>query len=132
MNRRDLFRSFAAGGLAVPMPQRVALAEPSGLPRLKITGVMTILTAPPYPEFNDPAQTRLTVVKVLTSEPGLYGLGCASFCFRPAAVAAAIDQYLQEDLSTGTRGCREHRHLRANRREVPEANAAVGHAAPCL
>jgi mannonate dehydratase len=95
MHRRDLLRHLTAGGLASQLPQPAAVAQPAGLPRLKITDVKTILTAPPYPDFNDPAQTRLTVVKVLTTEPGLYGVGCASFCFRPAAVAAAIDQYLK-------------------------------------
>src|SRR3954468_3544097 len=89
MNRRDLLRTAAiAGTAAVP-------GRPAGLGPIKITNVKTILTAPPYPDFNDPAQTRLTVVKVETSEPGLYGVGCASFCFRPAAVAVAIDQYLK-------------------------------------
>ena len=38
---------------------------------------------------------RLVIVKVETSEPGLYGLGCASFPFRPAAVASVIEKYLR-------------------------------------
>ena len=38
---------------------------------------------------------RLVIVKVETSEPGLYGVGCASFPFRPAAVAAVIEKYLR-------------------------------------
>ena len=87
MHRRDIFRGLAFAA-AVP-------ARPAGEPRLRITNVKTILTAPPYPDFNDPAQTRLTVVKVETSEPGLHGVGCASFCFRPTAVAAAINDYLK-------------------------------------
>jgi len=59
----------------------------SGLPRLKITDVKTILTAP--------EGIRLAVVKVLTSEPGLYGLGCATFTQRPLAVATAVEEYLK-------------------------------------
>ena len=35
------------------------------------------------------------IVKVETSEPGLYGVGCASFPFRPAAVASIIEKYLR-------------------------------------
>jgi mannonate dehydratase len=38
---------------------------------------------------------RLIVVKVLTSEPGLYGLGCATFTQRWRAVAAAIEGHLK-------------------------------------
>ncbi|NLD45077.1 MAG: starvation-sensing protein RspA [Chloroflexi bacterium] len=52
-----------------------------------ITDVQTILTAPDG--------IRLVVVKVLTSEPGLYGLGCATFTQRALAVATAIDKYLR-------------------------------------
>jgi mannonate dehydratase len=52
-----------------------------------ITNVRTILTAP--------AGIRLVVVRVETSEPGLYGLGCATFTQRPLSVAAAVDEYLR-------------------------------------
>ena len=58
-----------------------------GLPPLKITDVKAILTAPDG--------IRLVVVKVMTSEPGLYGLGCATFTQRPLAVATAIEEYLK-------------------------------------
>lgn len=59
----------------------------AGLPPLKITDVRTICTAPDG--------IRLVIVKVLTSEPGLYGLGCATFTQRPLAVVAAVEQYLK-------------------------------------
>ena len=58
-----------------------------GLPPVKITDLRVILTAPD--------RIRLVVVKVLTSEPGLYGLGCATFTQRALAVAAAIENYLK-------------------------------------
>ena len=53
---------------------------------ITITNVRTILTAP--------ETIPLVVVKIETSEPGLYGLGCATFTQRYLAVATAIDQYL--------------------------------------
>lgn len=54
---------------------------------ITIRDVRTILTAPDG--------IRLIVVKIETSEPGLYGLGCATFTQRHHAVAAAIDKHLR-------------------------------------
>ncbi|MEX1020532.1 MAG: enolase C-terminal domain-like protein [Litorilinea sp.] len=45
--------------------------------------------------ITQPGRARLVVVKVLTSEPGLYGLGCASFNRRCFAVQAAIEKHLR-------------------------------------
>jgi mannonate dehydratase len=55
-----------------------------------IRNVRAILTSPGAGSI----QKRLIVVKVETSEPGLYGLGCATFTQRHAAVATVVDQYL--------------------------------------
>ena len=65
----------------------VPWAPGGGLPPLKITAVRAICTAPDG--------IRLVVVKVETSEPGLYGLGCATFTQRPLAVVTAIREYLE-------------------------------------
>jgi mannonate dehydratase len=54
---------------------------------LRITRVTPICTAPDG--------IRLVVVKIETSEPGLYGLGCATFTQRPLAVVTAIQEYLE-------------------------------------
>jgi mannonate dehydratase len=67
----------------------VSLDDPrsAGKPALKIAGVRAICTAP--------EGIRLVVVKVETSEPGLYGLGCATFTQRPLAVVTAVEEYLR-------------------------------------
>lgn len=54
---------------------------------LTIRDVRVILTAP--------AGICLAVVKVETSEPGLYGLGCATFTQRSLAVKTAVEAYLR-------------------------------------
>ena len=54
---------------------------------LKITDVRAICTAP--------QGTPLVVVRVDTSEPGLYGLGCATFTQRFLTVAHAVDNYMK-------------------------------------
>ncbi len=41
-----------------------------------------------------PQRERLVVVKVITSEPGLYGLGCATFTQRAFAVKAALEKHV--------------------------------------
>lgn len=56
------------------------------MPAVTIRNIRTILT--------EPDNTRLVIVKVETSEPDLYGLGCATFTQRPTAVYAAINDYL--------------------------------------
>jgi mannonate dehydratase len=72
--------------LASPRGEAAPAAN-KGLPPLQITDVKTILTAP--------AGIRLVVVKVQTSEPGLYGLGCATFTQRARVVETAVDRYLK-------------------------------------
>lgn len=97
--RRKLLKGLGLGSMAgmlgVFPGQQVKAAQeketPSylrGLPPLTITNVKAIGTAP--------AGSNLIVVKVETSEPGLYGLGCATFTQRAFAVITAIEKYLQD------------------------------------
>ena len=52
-----------------------------------IKDVQTILT--------QPAGSRLIIVKIITSDPGLYGIGCATFTQRFRAVHTAIEEHLK-------------------------------------
>lgn len=54
---------------------------------IKIRDVKVILT--------EPDNIRLVIVKIETTEPELYGLGCATFHQRPLAVASAVNDYLK-------------------------------------
>src|SRR5262245_61837544 len=99
MDRRDFVNMSAAGFASVGLPLMAAAEQgvfsrgPAGaaqgrrLPALRITDVKTILT--------QPAGIRLVVVKVMTSEAGLYGLGCATFTQRARVVETAVDKYLK-------------------------------------
>lgn len=61
--------------------------QPVGGSALRITNVRSICTAP--------EGVRLVIVKVETSEDGLYGLGCATFTQRPLTVVTAVEEYLK-------------------------------------
>ncbi|MDR4968177.1 MAG: bifunctional D-altronate/D-mannonate dehydratase, partial [Acholeplasmataceae bacterium] len=52
-----------------------------------IKDIKTILTAP--------EGINLIVVKVITDQEGLYGLGCATFAYRELAVKSVIEDYLK-------------------------------------
>ena len=74
----------------VTLPEPVApppWAPTGGMPAIRITNVKAILTQPDGPPR--------VVVKVETSEPGLYGVGCAGFASRALAVVTAIEEYLK-------------------------------------
>ncbi|MCE5346516.1 MAG: hypothetical protein LLG13_09545 [Bacteroidales bacterium] len=61
---------------------------PVGLSPVKIKSVKAIGTAP--------GGSNLVIVKVETTEPGLYGVGCATFTQRAEAVVTAINKYMPD------------------------------------
>ena len=54
---------------------------------LQIRDVRVILT--------EPDNIRLVIVKIETTAPELYGIGCATFTQRPTAVGSAVNDYLR-------------------------------------
>ncbi|HEX2975021.1 MAG TPA: enolase C-terminal domain-like protein [Bacteroidales bacterium] len=97
MDRRNAMKLITAGSAAglinlFSSPSARANKETpqyaKGLPPLKITNVKAIATAP--------EGSNLVIVKVETSEPGLYGLGCATYTQRAYAVITAIEKYLKD------------------------------------
>ncbi|MFY0654297.1 MAG: starvation-sensing protein RspA [Cyclobacteriaceae bacterium] len=91
MNRRNLLKGAMLSPLMLPGAPLLAESKNSlkaADPDIKITKVKAIATSPNGIE--------LIVVKVETSEPGLYGYGCATFRQRAHAVVSAIDKYLND------------------------------------
>src|SRR5580704_7575131 len=95
MKRRDMFKAIpaaAAAGItsAMTAPGPLIAAQDAarrGMPPLTIKDVQIIRTAPD--------NSNWTIVKVTTSEPGLYGLGTATHQEVPAAAQAYIETRLK-------------------------------------
>jgi len=93
MKRRDVLKAVPAaagiaGTLSGPGPLGAAqTAARRGMPPLTITDVKVIATAP--------SNSNWTIVKVMTSEPGLYGLGSATHQEVPQAAQAYIEKRLK-------------------------------------
>ena len=96
-DRRDFMKTLALGSAAglMGLPDLNAATIPYETPSyanamapITIRNVKAIAT--------NPAGSNLVVVKVETSEPGLYGVGCATFTQRAFAVVTAIEKYMNE------------------------------------
>src|SRR5215472_6608203 len=93
VNRRSLLRSLAGAGaigLTCVREQRAQEASARavrGAPAPKIKDIRVIET--------QPANARLTVVKIITDQDGLYGYGCATFTQRAELVNVAIEKYVR-------------------------------------
>ena len=107
MKRRDLLRAAALLPLAAactpqikdesnmvsgsPAPVPLGWKPQDGelsLDKVKIKKVRAITTAP--------YGTKLVIVKVETDQPGLYGVGCATFTQRILPVVSAVNDYLDD------------------------------------
>ncbi|MEU9889083.1 enolase C-terminal domain-like protein [Sphaerisporangium sp. NPDC051011] len=76
---------------AAPAPREAVVMPQTQAPwpardRLRITGVRAIVTAP--------EGVPLVVVRVDTSDPGLYGLGCATFTQRFHSVVTTVERHV--------------------------------------
>jgi mannonate dehydratase len=94
MERRDFFTGLARGAALAGLVgcgggaslRRAEALPQEAAPALRITKVRAFLT--------QPASSRLVVVRVETSEPGLIGLGCGTFTQRARTVVTAVNDYL--------------------------------------
>lgn len=89
MKRRSVLGALAASPFAAraSMAQQAAARASRAMPSPRIGDVQVIATAP--------QGLRLTVVKVLTDQDGLYGYGCATYTQRAELVVAAVERYLR-------------------------------------
>jgi mannonate dehydratase len=120
--RRSVLQLGGAGLMGL-VASREAAAEQAvaqatrATPSPKIKDISVIETAP--------GGVRLTVVKITTDQPGLYGYGCATFTQRADLVKPAVERYLKP-LLTGVATDRiEHTTTRggAVSRAAARANA---------
>ncbi len=72
-------------GFAAEVPAQTETATRRGLPPLKITEARVIVTCP---------DRNYVLVKILTSEPGLYGVGDATLNGRELAVAEDLERHI--------------------------------------
>ena len=92
MLRRTLLQSLSAaagvGAVARELKAQAQVAQATkAMPTPKIKDIQVIETAP--------AVARLTVVKILTDQDGLYGYGCGTFTQRADLVKPAVERYLK-------------------------------------
>jgi mannonate dehydratase len=89
MNRRDILRGALAGTAVIPVAAAQEVERRTrALPPLKITDAKVITTSAG-------GQYRWIFLKIMTSEPGLYGIGSAADHYQPMAVIAALETSLK-------------------------------------
>ncbi|MGX5856417.1 enolase C-terminal domain-like protein [Dyadobacter jiangsuensis] len=109
MNRRDTMKALGLGGSAGILGLFGGISNTQGTERRTADRRSDEAETPQYAKAMKPVTIKsvraiatapqgsnLIVVKVETSEPGLYGLGCATFTQRAEVVLVAINTYLHE------------------------------------
>jgi mannonate dehydratase len=88
MNRRDLLKSLAGAPLIPAVTAQEIARRSNGTPPLTIKDVKVVST-------NGGGRYRWVFLKILTSEPGLYGIGSAANHYQTMAVMAAFEDHLK-------------------------------------
>src|SRR5215217_4385791 len=88
MRRRDLFKTLMAAPVMLASAQEQVAKNTNGLPPLTIKDVKVITTSAGR-------NYRWVFLKIITSEPGLYGIGSANDNYQTLAVAAALEKHLK-------------------------------------
>src|SRR6202161_2278998 len=89
MNRRELLQGALVSLPLIPAATAQEITRKSnGLPPLTIKDVKVITT-------NGGGRYRWVFLKIITSEPGLYGIGSACNHFETMAVVAALEHHLK-------------------------------------
>jgi mannonate dehydratase len=122
MRRRSFGRRLLGMAALPAAAAQEAERRTAGLPPLKITDVKAIATS-------GGARYRWVFVKILTSEPGLYGIGSASNHYQTHAVIAAIERHLKPFLigkdANRLEDLWQSSHLRTYWRNGPVNNNAL-------
>jgi mannonate dehydratase len=88
IQRRELLNAFAGAAVFTPAIVQDVARRANGLPALTIKDVKVITTSAG-------ARYRWVFLKIVTSEPGLYGIGSANNNYQTAAVIAALESHLK-------------------------------------
>ena len=91
MRRRDILGAGAAAASLLTAREAAAQEQVAraarGMPSPKIKDIQVIECAP--------QGSRLTVVKIVTDQDGLYGYGCGTFTQRADLIRPAVEKYLR-------------------------------------
>jgi mannonate dehydratase len=89
MNRRDVLKTALLAAPLIPAAAaQEAVRRTTGLPPLTIKDVKVITTS-------GGARYKWVFLKIITSEPGLYGIGSANDQYQVMAVIAALEDHLK-------------------------------------
>jgi mannonate dehydratase len=88
VHRRQLLKAFAGAAVLTPAVAQDVARRRNGLPALTIQDVKIITTS-------GGGRYRWVFLKIMTSEPGLYGIGTANNSYQTSAVVAALENHLK-------------------------------------